>query len=133
LPEARDLLVKAYDEDADAEDGESDLKPSKLSVAKDRVDAVLAFYKQLETDGELFEADQVIVDVLTARRFGGSSSPAKFDKMLQQHDEGSLRGMYVFNGAQQTGRFSSKGVQTHNLTRSTLGKVEAEAIELINE
>ena len=62
----------------------------------------------------------------------GSSSPAKFDKMLLQHDNGALFGSYVFNGAQQTGRYSSKGVQIHNLTRSTLGKHEAEAIELIN-
>jgi DNA polymerase len=133
--EARDLLVKAYDENASTEDGddEADLKPSKLSVAKDRLTAVLAFYEQLEKDEGLTERDQLIVDVLTARLYGGSSSPAKFDKMLMQHDDGALRGMYVFNGAQQTQRFSSKGVQTHNLTRSTLGKMEAEAIELINQ
>lgn len=133
--EARDLLVKAYDENVSTEDADdADLKPSKLSVAKDRIEAVLAYYSQLEADGEeLTERDQLIVDVLTARLYGGSSSPAKFDKMLLQHDDGALRGMYVFNGAQQTGRFSSKGVQTHNLTRSTLGKREAEAIELINQ
>jgi hypothetical protein len=106
---------------------------AKLSVKKDRLEALLAFYAQLEKDEGLSDRDRLIVDMATARLYGGSSSPAKFDKMMLQHDEGALRGMYVFNGAQQTGRFSSKGVQTHNLTRSTLGKHEAEAIELINE
>lgn len=133
--EARDLLVKQYDENASTEDGdEADLKPAKLSVKKDRLEALLAFYAQLEADGEeMTERDQLIVDMATARLYGGSSSPAKFDKMLLQHDDGVLRGSYVFNGAQQTGRFSSKGVQIHNLTRSTLGKHEVEAIELINQ
>jgi DNA polymerase len=133
--EARELLVKAYDENATTEDGddEADLKVAKLSVKKDRLEALLAFYAQLEKDEGLSDRDRLIVDMATARLYGGSSSPAKFDKMMLQHDEGALRGMYVFNGAQQTGRFSSKGVQTHNLTRSTLGKHEAEAIELINE
>jgi hypothetical protein len=42
-----------------------------------------------------------------------------------------LPGQYVFNGAQQTGRFSSRGVQVHNLTRKAL-KNEAAAIEAIS-
>jgi hypothetical protein len=132
--EARELLVKEYKDDVSTEDDdEADLKPAKLSIKKDRLEAVLAFYAQKEADeGELSERDELIVELLTARLYGGSSSPAKFDKMRAQHDDGSLKGMYVFNGAQQTGRFSAKGVQTHNLTRSTLGKHEAEAIELIN-
>jgi hypothetical protein len=71
--------------------------------------------------------------VLTARQFGGSASPAKFAKMVAQHDDGLLKGQYVFGGAPQTGRFSSKGVQTHNLTRSSLEEFEVPAIEMINE
>lgn len=132
--EARDMLVKEYDENASTEDSdEADLKPAKLSIKKDRIEAVLAFYRAKDArDGGLGEVDKLVVDMLTERLYGGSSSPAKFDKMLKQHDDGALRGMYVFNGAQQTGRYSSKGVQTHNLTRSTLGKAEIEAIELIN-
>ncbi len=133
--EARDLLVKEYKEDASTEDDdEADLQPAKLSVKKDRLEALLAFYKTRKEHApdDWTERDQLVVDMATARLFGGSSSPAKYDKMMQQHDEGDLKGMYVFNGAQQTGRYSSKGVQTHNLTRSTLGKHEAEAIELIS-
>lgn len=132
--EARELLVTEYDENADAEDGEADLKPAKMSLAKDRVEAALAFYAALEAkEGGLCDRDQLIVDVLDARLYGGSTSAAKFDKMLAQHDGGSLKGQYVAGGAAQTDRFSSKGVQIHNLTRSTLGACEVEAIELINE
>lgn len=127
--EAKDLLVKEWDEDA-----EDDLKVGKLSLERSRVGAVLAFYAALEDkQGALSEADQALVDILTIREFGGSTSPFKFQKMLDQHDEGQLKGSYVFNGAQQTGRFSSKGVQIHNLNRSSLGKHEVPAIEMINE
>ncbi len=132
--EAREILVTEYDEDADAGDGESDLKPAKLSLAKDRVEAALAFYATLEAkEGALSERDQLIVSILTSRLYGGSSSPAKFGKMMDQHDDGSLKGQYVAGGAQQTDRFSSKGIQIHNLMRASLGKNEIEVIEMINE
>lgn len=133
--EARMLLVSGFDEDASAEDDETgDLKVGKLSLERSRIEAVLAFFATLsEREGGLSERDQVIVDVLTVRQFGGSASPQKFAKMTAQHDGGRLKGQYVFNGAQQTGRYSSKGVQTHNLTRSSLGPFEAAAIEMIND
>lgn len=135
--EAREILVKEWDENASTEDGlESDLKVGKLSLAKDRIEALLAFYADLEKrNGGLTEAEQLIVDVVTARQFGGSTSPFKFDKMLDQYDtdDDRLKGQYVFNGAAQTGRFSSKGVQTHNLIRSSLKGAEEEAMEYIND
>lgn len=127
--EARELLVKEWDEEA-----EDDLKVGKLSLERQRVSSVLAFYAALEDkQGALSDTDQALVDILTIREFGGSTSPFKFQKMLDQHDGGDLKGSYVFNGAQQTGRYSSKGVQIHNLNRSSLGKHEVEAIEMINE
>lgn len=132
--EARMLMVSEWDEDASTEDGEeADLKVGKLSLARDRIEKVLLFFEaKKERDGELSGGDALIVDILTARQFGGSSSPAKFAKMLAQHDGGLLKGQYVFNGAQQTGRFSSKGVQSHNLTRSSLEEFEVPAIEMVN-
>lgn len=123
--EARNLLVSEWDEDS-----EDDLKVGKLSLKRERIAAVLAFYA---TKGDLSPREQAIVDVLSVRRFGGSSSPKKFEKMLAQHDDGRLKGQYVLNGAAQTGRFSSRGVQTHNLVRSSLGAHEATAIEMIND
>lgn len=133
--EARELLVKEWNEDASTEDGlEADVKVGKLSLERSRIDALLAYYKarEQELDG-LTDAEWLIVDVLTARQFGGSASPFKFQKMLDQQTDGVLRGQYVFNGAQQTGRFSSKGVQMHNLKRDSLGKYEELAMETINE
>ncbi len=133
--EARMLMVSEWDEDASTEDGEeADLKVGKLSLARDRIEKVLLFFEaKKERDGELSGGDQTLVDVLTARQYGGSSSPAKFAKALAQHDNGLLKGSYVFNGAPQTGRFSSKGLQVHNLTRSSLEEFEVEAINMIND
>ncbi len=124
--EARMMLVSEWDEG----ESEDDLVVGKLSLDRDRIGKVLAFFASREA---LSERDQLIVDILTARQFGGSNSPFKFQKMLDQHDGGRLKGQYVFNGAQQTGRFSSKGVQVHNLTRSTLDAHEVAAIEMIHE
>ena len=50
--------------------------------------------------------------------------------MLGSHVDGVLYGQYVFNGAGQTGRASSRGVQVHNLARDTLTE-EHSAIELL--
>lgn len=132
--EAREQLVTEWDEDADAGDDEkADLKVGKLSVAKNQLEGVAAFFATKEKeDGGLSERDRVIYDVVQARQFGGSSSPFKFHKMVLQQTDDRLRGQYVFSGAQQTGRFSSKGVQVHNLTRAAL-KHEDEAIEFIND
>ena len=99
-----------------------------------RVEQTLAFFADLEKrQGELAERDQLIVDVLTARQFGASTSPAKFEKMVRQHVDGVMQGQYVFNGAGQTGRYSSKSVQLHNLLRASLKDAETGAIEMINE
>jgi hypothetical protein len=133
--EAREQLVKEWIEDAnlDGEDDTADMKVGKLSIAKSQLEGVAAYYATKEKEeGGLTERDQLIYDVVQARQFGGSTSPFKFEKILLQEDEGRLRGQYVFNGAAQTGRFSSKGVQTHNLTRSALKPHEEECIEFIN-
>jgi DNA polymerase bacteriophage-type len=65
--------------------------------------------------------------VLQIRLYGGAKTPAKFRRMQDQHVDGVLFGQYVFNGAAQTGRMSSKGVQIHNLARDCL-KREADTI-----
>jgi hypothetical protein len=50
---------------------------------------------------------------------------------LQQHVDGVLFGQYT-NGAGQTGRMSSKGIQFQNLSRNVLAK-EIAAIDTIVE
>ena len=133
--EARFIMSTEFDEDKSTEDDDAaDLKQVKLSINRDNIEKLIVFFEaKRERDGGLSAVDQTVLDVLVARQFGGSSSPAKFQKMLDQNDGGLLKGMYVFNGAPQTGRFSSKGVQTHNLTRSSLEEFEVPAIEMINE
>lgn len=124
---ARALMVRAYDEDAEEDD-----VPAKLGLDRGRIEKLLAYFADLNEREGLTDREALMVDVLTLRQFGGGSAPAKFQKMLDQHDGGRVKGQYVFNGAGQTGRFSAKGVQIHNLTRSVL-KDEPGAIEMINE
>jgi len=126
--EARDLMVKAWEPD-----GEDDLKPAKLSLDKPRIEKLITYYDhKKETTGELSGPEQITYDVLDHRLYGGSSSPAKFGKMCRMQTGGTLRNQYVFNGASQTGRYSSRGVQIHNLLRKSLGTKEGEFMELIN-
>lgn len=47
----------------------------------------------------------------------GRSSTAKYRRMLEREIDGKVHGAYLFAGAASTGRFSSVGVQTHNLVR----------------
>lgn len=126
----RDLLTKAWEEED--EDGEI-VKPAKLSVARARISAVKAYLEAKNESDGLTDDEADVYTVLTIREFGGSSSPLKFEKIIAQQDDGRLRNQYVFNGAQQTGRYSSRGVQVHNLPRDTVGdEGEPWAIELIN-
>lgn len=124
--EARDIMVKEW-----ALDEEDDLKPAKISLAKDRIEALLAYFSSMN-EGDMSYVDEVTRDVLDHRLYGGSSSPAKFGKIVRMQNGGVLRNQYTFNGAAQTGRYSSRGVQIHNLMRKSLGLDEAEYMELIN-
>lgn len=129
--EVRDLLTKEYEaaEDEEAKDDEV-----KLSATRDRMAAVVAYYDTASKARTLSPAEAAVAELATLREFGGSASPYKFRKMLDMASaDGALRGQYVFNGAPQSGRFSSRGVQIHNLTRKTVGSkdVEADAIERI--
>ncbi len=122
--EARDIMVKKWNLDE-----EDDLQPAKLSMDKPRIEALMAYFN---SKPDRTDIEQTVLEVLEHRYFGGSTSPAKFGKMLLMQVEGVLRNQYTFNGAPQTGRFSSRGVQIHNLMRRSLGGDEEAIIELIN-
>ena len=127
--EARDILTKETVEDPESED---DFLVSKLSVTRDRVERLIAY---LKSKPRRSNTEEIALAILELREFGASAAPLKFRTILQQHDEGFLRGQYVFNGAKQTGRFSAKGVQVHNLTRQAIGSraIEETAIEMLND
>jgi DNA polymerase len=108
--EGREILTKREEEIN--EEGEL-VKPAKFALTRARVERLIAFCGD---KAELAEVKRL----LQIRLYGGAKTPMKFAKMLQQHCDGMLYGQYVFNGAGQTGRASSRGVQVHNLARDAL-------------
>lgn len=138
LSEAREKLVKVWREDEDAVDEDDALIPVKLSIAEDPLSAYIAFFDKLDEEQGLTDEEYDLLELAETRLFGASSTPGKFQKIVDMHDDGRLKHQYTFNGAQQTGRMSSRGVQVHNLVRASLtdkdhpGR-EIDAIEMINE
>jgi DNA polymerase len=62
-----------------------------------------------------------VVEVLELTNNGSKSSVAKFKRMLDMAGpDGVVRGAFVFAGASQTGRYSSRGLQLHNFARDCL-------------
>lgn len=132
--EAREIMVKEYD-DTDPDD----VKVVKIGLSRPQIEKLLAFYARLNEEQGLTDEEANLVEVLEIRQWDGSAAPQKFKKMLLQQSDNLLLGSYVFNGAAQTGRYSSKGVQMHNMTNKPLGleqgdfTLEDQAIEMIND
>lgn len=106
-------------------------EPVKYTLSKDVIGRLLEEIGLSDTPPE----DEV-VEVLELLQFGRSSSAVKFEKILNQADDGRLKGSYVFNGAGQTGRYSSRGVQVHNLPRKSMNtkanpKLELDLLDMI--
>ncbi len=140
---ARDIMVTALpdpDEDDTGEgddDGEDIVKLPSISIARDNVVRLLLYLRSIEYE----KIDPVLIQILELREYGASASPKKFRAMLGQHVGAKLRGMLVFNGAGQTGRFSGRLAQLQNMTRETLGEgkgddygtYEAPTVDMIAE
>lgn len=79
-------------------------------------EAVLEALSQPE-HAELFPDNDLddIIRFLELIEAGNSSAVRKFTAIGKHAFEDRVHGMYSFNGAGQTGRYSSRGVQTHNL------------------
>lgn len=131
--EARDILVKEYGDEDTTTDGDQDLVATKLSISSDRLEALMTWFEARDEEIGLTDAEWTLMQIVEARMFGASATPKKFAKIVNQHVDERLMGQYTFNGAQQTGRFSSRGVQVHNLMRASLGALEVEIIERIND
>jgi DNA polymerase len=120
-PEGRDILQKRAEE---KDEFGVVTRPAKHALTRKQVERLIAL---------LYGKYPDLVDVLRLcqiRLYGGSKTPAKFRKMLDSHVDGVLFGQYVFNGAAQTGRASSRGVQIHNLARDPL-PYEQEALDMV--
>jgi DNA polymerase bacteriophage-type len=116
LPEEGKAILTKRVEEIDEETGEI-TKPAKHQLTRQRIEKLLAYLADPATP---YCNAGLLAHVLQIRRYGGSKTPAKFAKMLAQQVDGRLYGQYVFNGAPQTGRASSRGVQIHNLARDVL-------------
>lgn len=126
MPEDGDgtkLLTKREAEEV-SEDGEAVIVPAKYSLTRSRVERLIPYCKAIGAEA----AERA----LQIRLYGGSTTPAKYARILRQEVDGTIYGQYVFNGAPQTGRASSRGVQVQNLSRSYL-PYEHDAIEAIVE
>jgi DNA polymerase len=108
-----------------------ELRPFMLQTAKDRRDNVektkLGFDKDVrrriaeaaEDNPDLMPAD--VADVVSLVDEAGRSSVSKYKNMYTRADDSDdrVRGAYIAYGAGQTGRFSSVGLQVHNMPRAS--------------
>jgi len=84
---------------------------TRLTGSKDVMGRLLEDIKVSETP-----PDDRVIELLEVLQFGRASSSVKFEKMLNQEVDGRIHGQFVFNGARH--RFSSRGIQLHNLPRA---------------
>ncbi len=128
-PVARSLIEQVIEDDDDEEGEEKDRAELKSKLVFRRAN-VVALRIHLQAKERRTPTEERIIRILELREHGGSTSPAKFAKMVAQADpaDDRIRGAYVLNGAGQTGRFSSRGIQVHNLPRDTFGDKEEEVI-----
>lgn len=122
IPTARAIMVEA--ERVNPETGEEEVI---LKMDRPRITKLLAYFEQLNEEEGLSDEEDAVMQLLTEREYGASAAPAKFSKMLAMADSRDrLTGQYVFSGATQTGRFSARGIQVHNMTNRPIGSAELE-------
>ena len=131
--EAR-AIIETGEEDEEDPDAEGEVKAAALTLQRGQIAKLTAYLVTKREREGLSELEELAFEAATLREFGGSAAPAKFGRLVAQHVGGIIRGQFVFNGAGQTGRASSRGgAQLHNLTRDTLGPVEASLIDAVAE
>lgn len=120
LAEAKAILLREVVEEPE-EDGEGIVRLEKHSLERSRVEDLVAYLERQNEEIGLTDDEYDVLQVLHVRAYGASATPRKFTKLLPMVSSGDrLRGQYVFSGAAATGRFSSRGLQIHNLTRATV-------------
>lgn len=124
---AREIMVKRYEEDAEG----GELLPAKLGLDRKRIERMIPLLERVNDEDGLTDEEYDVLQIIRMKQYGAGSSAQKYAKAIPMIlDDECLPGQYIFNGAQQTGRFSSRGVQMHNLVRAAM-KNEEELIEII--
>lgn len=100
--------------------------PDKTGIPKYTLDK--AARSQLLANPDLKGNYREIVELIDQ---GGNTSVSKFSAMLNRADPltGRVHGAFIFAGAGQTQRYSSKGLQLHNMRRDCWGAEEAEELK----
>jgi DNA polymerase len=132
LPDAamREALTVGAPAGEDEGDEAEEPEP-ELSLTRNRVARVLAMLEAKRANGGLCPSETKAFEAATLRLYGAGASPKKFARIAREQVGGVIRDQYRFAGAGQTGRASGRGIQVQNLTRDTLGAVEAALIDLI--
>jgi len=120
-PELQEI-VKRPDKKKTKPDG-TEIMIERFSCDRPTREAVLEMILQPEY-AELFEENhaQEVIEFIELIEAGNSAAVRKFTAICNQEIAGRIHGQYSFNGAGQTGRFSSRGVQIHNLIRDPVAK-----------
>ena len=102
--------------------------PIRLSADRGARDALYAWLAVPE-NADLFHGEHVarLIEFLELVEAGNSAAVNKFTAICAQAVNGRVHGQYSFNGGGQTGRFSSRGIQIHNLIRLALVKGNPDA------
>jgi DNA polymerase len=114
-----------------------ELSPDALKLATITKDGVEKFTLDKNARSRLLVGDKENLihlnnstrQILETLDASSNSSTAKYARMLDMAGEGDrVRGAFVFAGASQTARFSSKGLQLHNFKRDALSPDEVECL-----
>ena len=84
--------------------------------------------------GDMFHVEhrERVIEFLELIEAGNSAAVRKFTAITNQACDERVFGQYSFNGAGQTGRFSSRGIQIHNLVRDPVDKDNSDrAIDVV--
>jgi DNA polymerase len=105
------------------------LNPTQVAAIGDKLRSIGVYLEDLTADTIDGILDtpaagfypQAAVEMLKLRREAAAVSPKKFAAMLRAvSGDGRIRGMFSYCGALQTGRWSGRVVQLHNLKRPDL-------------
>ena len=130
LPDAAMREALTIGAPAEGEEGD-EAEELEFSLTRDRVGRVLAMLEAKQANGGLHPDETKAFEIATLRLYGAGASPKKFARIAREQIGGIIRDQYRFAGAGQTGRASGKGIQLQNLTRDTLGDVEAALVDAI--
>ncbi len=95
-------------------------------LASQKTPGALTFDEDARNALMEFGVPPVVAAFIDLVEEAGGATLGKYKAVANRQHEGAIRGTIVFNGAGQTGRFSSVAVQWQNLRRDGLDNVEEE-------